>query len=232
MKNSRRIFALMLVIVLSATALAACKPSLTAPEVLSQSITNMRALNTFSYNMHIEMTDQTNKVVVTSEGMFEAPKKSYSKTTQENQTIQTLVLSENEIYIRAADKDAWQQVDLETLESVGLNVDFMDRQEEVWSLYENPVMIDEVDLDGVKCYHLSYSVDVAKYTELMLTGSISSQIDLSSAAINGEMWVGKDDLLMHKNTVTMVYGVSSSEITSISTMTYADLNQPVNLPQP
>jgi len=51
-------------------------------------------------------------------------------------------------------------------------------------------------IDGVECYHITFSLDMAKYLDNL--GEAGVQIDAATSKGTGELWVGADDFLTRK----------------------------------
>ena len=241
LQSTRRWFVIILSVFLLASFLASALITVDPDQLLATAAKNSEKLKTVTISAEENMEILSQSMNITMDGVIELPEKAYLKMSTSGQSVQMLMLSQDEVYARMSDSDPWQQVDISSgLDSLGLNVDFLSQQN-AFSLYEDPEYLDDEVINGVNCYHLSYTVDFQSYFDKLLTASAADMFTLENVTSGGEIWIGKADMQVHKNSLeaslTMAvtdasYGVQSVDLAIDMIVFYTHFNEPVTIPEP
>jgi hypothetical protein len=203
---------------------------LTAKEILDKSTQAMKNVKSMSLQLTITSGGAGVSIEINGEGVVEQPDKAYIKMDFAGQTIEMLMLSKTEAYMKQPGSTDWEPVPADQLSQPGgMNVDVIQQLGIVG--FANELNLDGSEiLGGVDCYHITFSLDIAKY--LAQLGEAGSQIDATTSTGTGDLWIGKDDFLMRKflfNFDAMTQGVT---VNASTLMTMSKFNQPVEIPSP
>lgn len=231
MKKS--IFAIIAVLLLGGFFLAACNQTpLTADQVLQKMAEKSKELKTGQTTMEMTMTAGGESLIMTSEGVFENPEKSYQTVSMLGVTQQVLTLSLTEMYTRASDAEAWVKMDVSGNEQMNDLFDFSKNPEQLVKFYKNATMLTDEKVNGVDCYHISFDLDMV---EMLKSANISEE-DMGGVSFSGpakvESWISKADFFNHKMTEKFTMISTGQEINTEVTVTVSGHNQPVEIPTP
>ena len=206
------------------------QPELTAQEILNKSSEAMKSVKTLSLQLTVTSGSSGISIEIKGEGVIEQPDKAYLKMDYAGQTIEVLTLSKTESYIKQYGSTTWEPIAAEQLNQLGgINIDVL-QQLGIASFADDIFLAGSETIEGVNCYHLTFSVDMAKY--LAQLGEAGAQIDVNKSEGSGEFWIDKEGFLMRKflfNFDAAVQGVTVNASTVIMMSMY---NEPVEIPSP
>lgn len=209
---------------------------LTANELLTRSSEAIKDVKTLYIKITITSGSGGISIEINGEGVVEQPDKSYIEMNVFGQTIEMLMLSETEVYIKQPGSTNWEQVSLDQLNQVGglsqvggLNIDVI-QQLGVIDFANNTNLGNAETIDGVDSYHITFNIDMEKY--LSQLGEFGTQIDVNTAKGTGELWVGKVDYLPRKFLFNLDASIQGVTINASTLLTLSKFNQPVDIPSP
>ena len=203
---------------------------LTAQEILDKSTEAMKNVKSMGFQLAVTSGGVGVSIEINGEGVIEQPDKAYIHMDFAGQAIEMLMLSKTEVYMKQPGSTNWEPVAADELSLSGrMNFDVIQQLGVVGFANEINLADPEI-IDGVNCYHLTYSLDMAKY--LSQLGDLGSQIDASSATGTGDLWVGKGDFLTRKFLFNLDATTQGVTISASTQLTLAKFNEPVVIPAP
>lgn len=235
MKNQfARILSIILLASVLALTLGACnalKP-MTAMEVMQKSAENTNQVKSLKYQLTVGIDAAGQALEMKGDGVVQMPDQSYATMDVLGQTVETLQLGKDEIYVRTAGTEAWQPVTQDQLAQSGLNTDVLSQQNMYFEFYQDAQLGEEEQVNGVDCYHVTFNLDLTGLLDKMMQAEVRSMIDTTGGSASGESWVSKKDLLIQKVSITMNYVIQGQAVKSTTLMEYSDFNEPVEIPTP
>jgi hypothetical protein len=92
-----------------------------------------------------------------------------------------------------------------------------------------PVLAGVEDVNGVNCQLITMGIDLPLYLARHAPAA-SSQIDLVASSAHGELWIGVDDLRMHKLFIEMEIVTQGELLPVNATIEFSNYNEPVDFP--
>lgn len=189
----------------------------------------MQSVNTM--NMGISLTTQSGilPVTFTGGGVAERPDKVYIKLSFLLQNYEILSISADKVYVKPLGSSTWEhtpadQMDLTTSllrDAFGLL--------EVSKVALAPMLAGPEELNGVNCQRITMGIDLPLYLARHAPAA-SSQIDLVASRARGELWVGIDDLRIHKLYIEMQIVTNGDSLPVNATIEFNHFNESVNFP--
>ncbi len=141
MKSMKRtVLSLLLVAVL----LAACQAPLTAQDILTNSSTAMENISSFSFTMYIMINSGASPTTISVNGVAEPPERTYMTLDVSEDTVEMVMLSTEEIYIRIVDLEnpqEWTVVPPEQLGQLGFDLDSVLQTGNSMQYYIDPQLV-------------------------------------------------------------------------------------------
>lgn len=235
MKNQfAKILSFILLASVLALTLGACnalKP-MTAMEVMQKSVDNTNQVKSLKYQLTVGIDAAGQALEMEGDGVVQMPDQSYATMDVLGQTVETLQLGKEEVYVRTAGTEAWQPVTQDQLAQSGLNTDVLSQQNMYFEFYQDAQLGEEEQVNGVDCYHVTFDLDLTGLLDKMMQAEVRSMIDTTGGSAFGESWVSKKDLLIQKVSITMNYVIQGQAVKSTTLMEYSDFNEPVEIPTP
>ncbi|HWQ47263.1 MAG TPA: LppX_LprAFG lipoprotein [Longilinea sp.] len=228
-RMNRTALSLLLVAVL----LAACQAPLSAQEILTNSSTAMENVSSFTYTMYIMINSGETPSTISVNGVAEPPDHTYMTLEVSEGTVEMVMLSTEEIYVRILNLENpqdWTVVPPEQLGQLGFDLDSVLQTGNSLDYYIDPQLVGTETINGVECYHITYTIDT---TEMMATlGEFYQAAEVTLDDATGEVWVGVDDSLIYKtqsNVAVTAMGIQTQEAVTINLSAF---NEPVEIPDP
>jgi len=205
-------------------------PTLSQAEILLlQAKTAMRAVNTLK--MKISLTTKSGILPVTfkGDGVAERPDKVYIKLSLFLQNFEVLSLGPNEVYIKPLGSDTWEPT---TPEQMDLPTSLLSKAFDLIEASDNalnPMLAGIEAVNGVTCQRITIGIDLPLYLAQRAPVA-SSQIDLVASRARGELWIGVDDLRIHKLYIEMEIVSQGESLPVTATIEFSGFNEPVVFP--
>jgi outer membrane lipoprotein-sorting protein len=220
-------------LLLAAVLLAACQAPLTAQDILTNSSTAMANVSSFSFTMYIMINSGSSPTTISVNGVAEPPERTYMTMDVSEDTVEMVMLSTEEIYIRIVDLEEpqeWTVVPPEQLGQLGFDLDSVLQTGNSMQYYIDPQLVGTETINDVECYHITYTIDT---TQMMATlGEFYQAAEVTLDDATGEIWIGVDDHLIYKtqsNVAVTAMGVQTQEAVTIN---LSGFNEPVEIPDP
>jgi hypothetical protein len=230
---NRKILSTASILVILMLLLIACQP-LTPDQILSQSRLKMKDVKSMAIGMEVRLTSQGQNVMITGEGVARLPDQSYMKMSAEGQGIELIAQPQDKFFMKGdTTQGKWipltkQQVN----EGTGVSLNVLEVQTILAGLYTAPVLVNEEKINNADCYHLVFSINSQKYLEQLLPAAIPNGVDPKTTTVEGELWIGKEDLLMRKVRVDLVMQVKQQPAGTVTIFTNSKFNEAVEIPKP
>jgi hypothetical protein len=216
----------------SPTATPSATPTRTlspAEALLVQANTAMQAVNTFK--MKIDLSTQSGILPVnfSGGGVAERPDKVYIKLSYLLQSFEILSLSSDEVYIKPLGSSTWEQTSVDQMDLTTSLLRNAFSLLEISDFALAPTLAGSENINGVNCQQLTMGIDLPLYLA-RYAPIASSQIDLVASQARAGLWVGVEDLRIHKLNIEMEI-VSQGETLPVSaTFEFSNYNEPVIFP--
>jgi hypothetical protein len=230
---NRKALSIASILVILTVLLSACQP-LTADQIVSQSRLKMKDVKSMALAMEVSLTSQTQKVTVTGSGVAKLPDQSYMKMSAQGQDIELIAQPQDKFFMKG-DTTQGKWIPLtktQVNERTGVNLNVLEVQTLLAGLYAAPVLVNEEKIDNTDCYHLVFSINSQKYLEQLLPAAIPNGVDPKTTTVEGELWIGKDDLLMRKVRVDLTMQVKQQPASTVTILTNSKFNEAVEIPRP
>jgi hypothetical protein len=217
----------------TATKTASPTPTPTLSEgeaLLLQEDIAMQSVNTMS--MEINLTTKSGEIPITlrGSGVAERPDKVYISLSLLFQKYEILSLGDDEVYLKTLGSDTWEltspeQMDLATslLRNAFSLLDVRDTA-------ISPTLAGIEEVNGVTCRQMTLGIDLPLYLAKRAPIA-SSQIDLVASRARGELWIGVDDLRIHKLYIEMDIVSQGETVPVNATIEFSGFNEPVVFPE-
>lgn len=230
MQHTKRIAISML---LAVVLLTSCQAPLTAQEILTNSSTAMTNVSSFSYTMYIMINSGETPTTISVNGVAEPPERTYMTLDVSEDTVEMVMLSTEEIYIRIANPEEpqeWTAVPPEQLGQLGFDLDSVLQTGNSMEYYIDPQLIGTETINDVECYHITYTIDT---TEMMATlGEFYQAAEVTLDNATGEVWIGVNDSLIYKTQSTVAVTAMGVQTQEAVTINLSGFNEPVEIPDP
>jgi hypothetical protein len=215
--------------------LSSCAPAaLTADQVIQKLAENGKNLKTGQISLDMEMTLAGSIIKINSTGAFENPDKSFLTMKMMGTTVQVLVLSPNETYVRQGESGSWKKSPASAGSQTGSLYDFTRNPELLLKYYQKARLLEEKSVAEctASCFHVSFELDMAKLFE----ASGAMQTTLKNVKFNAptyvELWIGKSDFFTRRQESNFTMVVNGQEVTVNVVVSQTGINQPVTIPIP
>lgn len=230
---NRKVLSTASILVILMLLLIACQP-LTPDQILSQSRLKMKDVKSMALAMEVRLTSQNKKVTITGMGMAKLPDQSYMRMSAEGEEIELIAQPQDKFFMKGnTTQGKWAPLTKQQVnEGTGVSLNVLEVQTLLAELYAAPVLVDEEKIDNVNCYHMVFSINSQKYLEQLMPSAISNGVDPKTTTVEGELWIGKDDLLMRKIRVDLVMQIKQQPAGSVTTFVNSKFNEAVEIPKP
>jgi hypothetical protein len=190
----------------------------------------MQSVNTL--NMVISLTTKSGILPVTLKGggVAERPDKVYILLSVLFQNLEILSLGDDQVYLKPLGSDTWERTSVEQMDLPTSLLRNAFSLMEVRDTALAPVLAGIDDVNGITCHHLTLGIDLPMYLATHAPIA-SSQIDLVASRARAEIWVGVDDLRIHKLYIEMEIVSQDETIPVIATIEFSKFNEPVVFPE-
>jgi hypothetical protein len=231
--------------------LTACQRSLTAQQIWDQSFDKMKTQTSVQLSGSLDfgnVGDTTNAETLPFSGAFDPNGQMLLTFTVNDQSIQLLKQTINQIYLGQGtlDQVTWQ--DPYTLHDFIYSTSgfvfmpvIMPLDTELKAGFSAPTLVGEETINGTPCYHLTVQVNSDPYRSFLLQDVTLTDFGLDSMDLSGtaDYWIGKGDLLFYRVSSHVQMDVVVSGSTPGTQSLYIDFsvdlsnyNQPVSFPTP
>ena len=205
----------------------------TGEEIISRGMENMKAVTTMKYMMNNSMTGGGIGVTGNVKGRYQTPDQHFIQLNLGGNAIEILSLSPEAYFMRTPETPEWVPFSQAKVKQVYTLFTIMNPFDllKLDGLALNLQKLDNVQIDGVDCYHLQFDMDMDKYIEMMGKSDLGP-VDLSQASAVGQIWVGSKDLLFRQTQFDFVAHETGGDVGVKEKWVYYDFNQPVEILEP
>jgi hypothetical protein len=181
--------------------------------------------------MKIDLSTQSGYFPVNFKGggVAERPDKVYIKLSMLLQSFEILAFSTDEVYVKPLGSSTWEQTSVEQMDLTTSLLRNAFSILEISNYALAPMLAGSEDVNGTNCQQITMGIDLplylAKYAPVA-----SSQIDLVASRARAELWVGIDDLRIHKLYLEMEIVTQGETLPVNVTFVFSNYNEPVEFP--
>jgi len=202
----------------------------TPAQILEQAKQKMGELQTYHMDMTLTMSVTGATITITARGDAQMPDKAYMTMEMLGQEIEVLMLSSSEAYTRMSGQTEWTPVDPATL-SQSTGIASAASQLQITDYATNIVKQQDETVEGVACYHLSMDVDAEEMMNVVNPG-LSGQVSYGSEPARMDVWVGKQDSLIHKMSYDLAMVIEGQDTDMSMMLTFSNFDEAVDIPTP
>ena len=198
--------------------------------LLLQAEFTMQSVNTLSMKISLNTQSGVLPITLKGDGVAERPDKTYIKLTLLFQNFEILSLSNDEVFIKYLGSDTWERTSAEQMDLPTSLLSNAFGLLEISDFAIDPTLAGIENVNGIPCQQVTTGIDLPMYLARNAPEA-SSQIDLVASRARGILWIGTDDIRIHKLFLEMEI-VNNGETLPVNAMIeFIRFNEPVVFPE-
>jgi hypothetical protein len=168
-------------------------------------------------------------ITMRGDGIAERPDKVYVSLSILFQHYEVLSLGNDEVYVKPLGSDTWERT---TVEQMDLPTSLLRNAFSLLDVRDtaiSPIIAGAEDVNGIPCQTITLGIDLPVFLAQRAPAA-SRQIDLTASRARGELWIGINDLRIHKLYIEMEIVSQGETIPVNATIEFSGFNEPVEFP--